>query len=170
MGRLISQGWLYPAMEFVIHDLEGLHRHGLETCNAPVQVLRSLQHVWNRHRCDVHAEFAEDPDRAKHMEIAGKQYFFARHVLDDASRFNSVFACRGGMPFGHDGLRRDPLRDEEVRNPRAFTSADHDLLKTAFFPGEQSIPRTPVRREGNEAFVVGRCTKQDKNIALWLFN
>ena len=30
---------LYPTMEFVVHDLEGLHRHGLETCDASVQVL-----------------------------------------------------------------------------------------------------------------------------------
>src|SRR5277367_2681289 len=105
---------LYPAAEFVIDDLERLHRHGLESGDAPVQVLRSLQHVRNRHRCDVHAEFAEDSDRTKHMKIAGKQYLLARHGLDLARRFNSVFACRGGMPFCHYVLPRNPLHDEEV--------------------------------------------------------
>ena len=30
---------LYPTVEFVVRDLEGLHCHGLETCDAPVQVL-----------------------------------------------------------------------------------------------------------------------------------
>jgi len=43
-------------------------------------------------------------------------------------------------------------------------------MRTALFPGKQRIPRTPVRRERNEAFVVGRRTKQDKDIALRLFN
>src|ERR1700691_2437660 len=60
---------LYPAVEFVVHDLERLRDHGLETCDAPIPVLRSLQYIRDRHRCDVNAEFAEDSDRAEHMEI-----------------------------------------------------------------------------------------------------
>src|ERR1035437_7661771 len=104
------------------------------------------------------------------MKIACKQYFLAWHALDQTRGFDSVFACRGRLPFRQDVFARNPFHDEEVGDARPSIAANHNLAETAALPGEPCIASTPVRREGNETFVVPRCAKQNKHVPFRLFD
>ena len=61
---------LHPAAKLIVGNLCRFDEHSFEAGKAPVPVLCGVEHIGNRHRCNLNAHLAKNSKRTVHVKIA----------------------------------------------------------------------------------------------------